>query len=75
MKLAFSIVYLIGLIAIMCWIIVGWTRFEEKHKVPEIVRNILGFILFVGVLFGGFWLMNSYEHYIIDSHETSQNSD
>ena len=72
MKIAFSIVYLISLVAIMCWIIVGWTRFEKKHKVPEIVRNILGFILFVGILFGGYWLLNSYNNDIIESYKTSQ---
>lgn len=72
MKIAFSIVYLIGLVAIMCWIIVGWTRFEKKHKVPEIVRNILGFILFVGILFGGYWLLNNYNNNIIENYKTSQ---
>lgn len=75
MIVAFTIIYLAGLIAILGWIVVGWTKYEAKHKIPEIVQNILCFILFIVIFFGGFWALNSYKSAIIEEYKTSQHHD
>ena len=68
----FIIVYCAGLLALLAWAIFGLTWYEKKHKIPEIVKNIIGFLLFALLFFGGFVILNSEKNKIIEDYKNTQ---
>ncbi len=60
----FTLIYLAGLISIMCWVVLAWVNYRKKHRVPEVIEYILGFALLVLVFFGGTVALNSYKNQI-----------
>lgn len=72
MNILFTIVYCVGLIAIVGWIVFAWTKYTKTHHIPEIVENLLGVILFVIVLVGGYMLLNVDKKQIEDDYKHTQ---
>lgn len=73
MKIIFVIVYCAGLVALMGWAIFAWTKYQ-KRKLPEFVENLLGFLLFIIILGGGFWIMNITQKDIIEDYKKTQHT-
>lgn len=58
MKLAFTIIYCAGLIALFCWVQVALDKLKIENKLPKIVTTLIGAVLFMLTFFGGFILVN-----------------
>lgn len=72
MDIFFTIVYFLGLVAILCWIVVGLGKYIKKHPLPDLAQEIISFILILGMLFGGTILLNSAKDKMIEDYKKTQ---
>lgn len=70
MDIVFIIIYMLGWVAIICGIVFLYTKYKEKHHIPELVENLLGLVLLVSFAFAGLTLMNSYKQKV--EHDLKQ---
>ena len=72
MNIVFIAIYFGGLTAIVAWIVFFYTKYQAKKHLPEVVENILGFVLFLLAFGGGFLLLNEYKKQIVEDHQHQQ---
>lgn len=72
MNIVFIAIYFGGLVAIVCWIVFFYTKHQSKKRIPEIVENILGFLLFLLAFGGGFIVLNECKKQIIEDYKHQQ---
>lgn len=72
MDILFTVVYYLGLTAILCWVVFGLGKYIKKHPLPDLVQEIISFILILGMLFGGSILLDSAKKSLIENHRKTQ---